>query len=67
MSAAVRPAPAPSCSTAEHQAIKRDDAAWQSLEFRGYQYDDDGKPAEEVRDCPCGSTLYRPIKEAPCK
>lgn len=46
----------------DHNAIKRDDAAWRSLPFVGIQQSYDAHGTEiELRNCGCGSTLCRPI------
>jgi len=46
----------------DHEALKRDPAAWSRLEFRGIQqsFDDHGTEIE-LRNCACNSTLCRPI------
>lgn len=49
--------------TIDHEALKKDDAAWAKLEYVGRQLseDDDGNDYWlELRDCTCGSTLARP-------
>ena len=52
------------CPIATHEAIKNS-PLWSSLAPLGYQNDvgDDGRPNGrrfEVRNCKCGSTLYKP-------
>ena len=52
-------------TTAEHTELKQDDAAWQALPYVGIQHTSDDAAddeAFEVRNCPCGSTLLRPLK-----
>lgn len=49
----------------DHGAIKLDTSSWTALELVGVQVtpeDEDG-PEErlELRNCPCGSTLARPL------
>jgi hypothetical protein len=54
--------PSEKCSIERHEAIKRDEQAWQALKPRGFQedYTDDNRRADlELRDCPCGSTIAR--------
>lgn len=43
------------CSTEIHEATKRDEAAWRRLTPIGEQM------GLELRNCPCGSTLARPL------
>lgn len=42
------------CTQEAHEAMKRDEAAWQALECIGEQF------GLELRNCQCGSTLGRP-------
>lgn len=51
---------APKCTTASHDAMKRDESVWFSLPHIGYQTieSDDGSAAWlDLRNCQCGSTL----------
>lgn len=51
--------------TRDHEAIKRDDAAWSALAQRGRQvidYGDGDVEIFEVANCTCHSTLYRLVK-----
>jgi hypothetical protein len=38
---------------------------WERLSSRGVQRDSDRTPVLELRDCPCGSTLARPLRYEP--
>jgi hypothetical protein len=62
-------APSFCCDVEVHELLKLDDAAWSALELLGYQsWPADGYEPEErfeVRNCSCGSTLYRRAKPAP--
>lgn len=48
-----------------HEALKQDDAAWDSLPLLGMQrtYDEPGEPTHlEMKNCPaCDSTLCKPV------
>lgn len=54
-----------------HERLKLDDATWKSLRLVGIQkadprFKDDPEEVDlEMRDCPCGSTLVRPVVPAP--
>ncbi len=53
------------CSVEVHEALKRDESAWRRLSYVGVQHvpADEHYEAEdyELRNCTCGSTLYRLI------
>lgn len=48
----------------DHEAIKRDEAAWSAFEPVGIQpsYDEHGTQLE-LRNCSCHTTLCRPIRK----
>lgn len=56
------------CSEREHQVGKLDEAFWKSLAIAGCglqvlpAYRDEPEERYEVRNCGCGSTLYRLIE-----
>jgi hypothetical protein len=52
------------CTAAVHDAIRSDDRAWNRLAFLKVLNVDDETPDEvfEVRNCICGSTLYRQVR-----
>lgn len=54
------------CNSDVHEAIKANPTKWNQLEFKGNQFVPEcgDEPAEtyEVRNCTCGSTLYK-LKE----
>lgn len=45
----------------DHQQLKLDDAAWALLDYVGVLALDD--PPLELRNCPCGSTIARPVAQ----
>lgn len=47
-----------------HEALKRDDAAWSQLAYVGVQKMPGTDERWEVRNCSCRSTLYRAIDAA---
>jgi hypothetical protein len=54
------------CEQDVHEAMKADDSVWSSLPLVGEDGIQrlDGVPVLELRNCPCGSTLARPL--CPC-
>lgn len=50
------------CTPEVHAAMKRDDRVWAGLTFVGVS--EPGTPyALQLVNCPCGSTLARPLTE----
>lgn len=49
------------CPTEAHEAIKASPVQWLLLEYRGIAPAVCGGPAYEVRNCTCGSTLYKEL------
>jgi hypothetical protein len=51
----------------DHEALKRNDAAWALLDYVGLDPlgVEVGLPTLELRNCSCGSTIARPVDAAP--
>ncbi len=48
------------CEPEVHDAVKQDRQLWKSMPLAGSGYQGGRRPCE-VRNCVCGSTMYKPV------